>query len=302
MKENNLLVIVGPTAVGKTAIAIEIAEILKTEIISCDSRQIYRELKIGTAQPSNEQLAKVKHHFIATQSVSDYYNANMFEVSAIEALNKIFKTNKNAIMVGGSGLYVDSVCKGIDDLPTIDEEVRNTLLKRYKNEGIESLRMELFRIDPEYCNKADIRNPKRILKALEVFYMTGVPYSRFLTKPKKNRDFNIIKIGITLERKELYERINQRVDLFMKNGLLNEVKSLLPYKNLNALNTVGYKEFFMYLNNEISLEKAIELIKQNSRNYAKRQMTWFKRDTDIHWFNPTEITEMLNYIKINIQA
>jgi tRNA dimethylallyltransferase len=296
MKDKNLIVIVGPTAIGKTGIAIELAQQLNTEIISSDSRQIYRELKIGTARPSDEQLSMAKHYFIASHSINEYYNASMFEIAALNVINEIFNTNNNAIMVGGSGLYVNAVCHGIDDLPTIEPEVRNNLTKRLNNEGIESLRTELLRIDPEYCKTADIQNPKRILKALEIYYMTGMPYSMLLTKTKKERNFNIIKIGLNIERQLLYDQINKRVDSMIANGLIKEAEHLLPFKNLNALNTVGYKELFSYFNNEISLTKATELIKQNTRNYAKRQLTWFSRDTEIEWFNPVDKIEILNFI------
>ncbi len=301
MKDKSLIVIVGPTAIGKTGIAIELAQQLNTEIISSDSRQIYREMKIGTARPSDKQLSMVKHYFIASHSITEYYNASMFEIAALNVINEIFNTNNNAIMVGGSGLYVNAVCHGIDDLPTIEPEVRKNITERLNNEGIESLRTELLRIDPEYCKTADIQNPKRILKALEIYYMTGMPYSMLLTKTKKERNFNIIKIGLNIERQLLYDQINKRVDSMIANGLLKEAEHLLPFKNLNALNTVGYKELFSCFNNEISLTKATELIKQNTRNYAKRQLTWFSRDNEIEWFNPADKIEILNFIKDKTQ-
>lgn len=293
---NNLLVIIGPTAIGKTNIAIEIAQHLGTEIISCDSRQIYKEMQIGTARPSEEQLKKVKHHFIAVQSVFDYYNASRFEFEVLDLLHELFKKYKTVIMVGGSGLYIDAVCKGIDDLPSIEPEIRENILKRYKDEGIKNLRQELLKIDPKYCHIADIRNPKRILKALEVFYMTGKPYSAFLTKTNKKRDFNIIKIGLNCKRKELYNMIDQRVDMMIKDGLPDEVRGLYNARHLNALNTVGYKEIFNHLDGIITLEKAIEHIKRNTRRYAKRQITWFARDKDIKWFEPGQKQEIWNYL------
>ena len=292
-----LLVIVGPTAIGKSRLAIDIAEKLGTEIISCDSRQIYRELNIGTAKPTAEELNRIKHHFIGTVSIHDYYNASKFEVAALQAIDNIFKTQKVAIMVGGSGLYLDAVCNGIDDLPTIDAEIRSNLLKRYELEGIGPLRQELFKIDPIYSKSADIRNPKRVLKALEVFYMTGKPYSGFLTKEKKERNFSIYKIGLNCERSMLYNTINQRVDNMVKNGLIEEARQLYPFNKLNALNTVGYKELFQYFSNEITLENAIEQIKQNTRRYAKRQITWFSRDKEITWFNPEKNDEIWEYVK-----
>ncbi len=300
MKENTLLVIVGPTAVGKTSVAIEIAQHLGTEIISCDSRQVYREMRIGTARPSDEQLTQIKHHFIACKSVYDYYNASMFEIEVLELLQKIFKIHNTVLMVGGSGLYIDAVCKGIDDLPTIEPEIRENILKRYNENGIESIRQELLKIDPEYCRNADIRNPKRIFKALEVFYMTGKPYSTFLTKPQKERNFNIVKIGLNRERKELYNIIDKRVDMMMKEGLLEEVKGLVNAHHLNALNTVGYKELFDYVDGSIELQEAINLIKQNTRRYAKRQITWFNRDKEIKWFNPEDKKEIFDFVLQNI--
>ena len=297
MKPRTLIVIVGPTAIGKTSIAIEIAKKLNTEIISCDSRQIYREMRIGTARPSEEQLATVIHHFIATQSIFDYYNASMFEFSVLDLLENLFKKYPVVVMVGGSGLYVDAVCRGIDDLPTIDPEVREKVLDRYETEGIESLRQELFRIDPDYCRSADIQNPKRIFKALEVFYMTGKPYSAFLTNTHKERNFNIIKIGLTRDRKELYENIDKRVDLMMDEGLEEEARNLFHARNTNALNTVGYKELFDYIDGTTSYETAIELIKRNTRRYAKRQLSWFSRDKEINWFQVEKIDEIWEILK-----
>jgi tRNA dimethylallyltransferase len=291
-----LIVVVGPTAIGKTNIAIEIARRLETEILSCDSRQIFKEMQIGTARPSENQLAEVKHHFIAAISVLDYYNASMFEVAVIDLLDELFKNRKAVVMAGGSGLYVDAVCKGIDDLPTIEPEIRKNLLKRLSFEGIMSLRQELLKIDPEYCRTADIRNPKRILKALEVYYMTNQPYSRFLTKKSKTRNFKIIKIGLNKDRNELYGMIDQRVDLMMQKGLLEEARSLINYKELNALNTVGYKELFDYLDGKYSLEKAVDLIKRNTRRFAKRQISWFNRDKEIEWFHPGQTDEIWAYL------
>lgn len=294
-----LLVIVGPTAIGKTNLAIDVAKQFDTEIISSDSRQIYREMEIGTARPSEIQLMEVKHHFIASISILDYYNASMFEFAVIDLLSELFREKKIVVMTGGSGLYVDAVCKGIDDLPTIEPEIRANLLKRLSFEGIMSLRQELLKIDPEYCRTADIQNPKRILKALEVYYMTNQPYSRFLTKGKKTRDFKIVKIGLNRDRKELYEIIDRRVDQMLQSGLLEEACSFHKYKELNALNTVGYKEIFNYLDGKYSLEKAIELIKRNTRRFAKRQISWFSRDKEIVWFHPDKKIEILDFINKN---
>ncbi|MCK5822572.1 MAG: tRNA (adenosine(37)-N6)-dimethylallyltransferase MiaA [Bacteroidales bacterium] len=296
----NLIVILGPTGIGKTDLSIDIAKELNTCIISSDSRQIYEELKIGTAVPSDEQLKKVKHYFIANKSIYDYYNASQFEFEVIDLLNELFKTTNNVLLVGGSGMYIDAVCNGIDDLPTIDDEVRQNLLTRLDNEGIDSLRIELHKIDPDYYLIADVKNPKRIIKALEVFIMTGKPYSSFLTKNKKERDFNIIKIGLNIDRQKLYERINLRVDIMIENGLEDEARKFYKDKNLNALNTVGYKEFFEYFDNKITLDKAIELIKRNSRHYAKRQLSWFNRDKSIKWFAPSEKEVVIDFINSEI--
>jgi tRNA dimethylallyltransferase len=297
MTDKTLVVIVGPTAIGKTDLAIDIAKKLNTEIISCDSRQIYKEMRIGTARPSEEQLLQVKHHFIATQSIYDYYNASMFEFAVLDLLSGLFKTKQTAVMVGGSGMYVDAVCNGIDDLPTIDQEIRQNILERFKNEGIANLRQELLKVDPEYCATADIRNPKRIFKALEVFYMTGKPYSGFLTKEKRRRDFNIVKIGLNRDRQELYDIIDKRVDLMVAEGLVDEAKNLLLAKNLNALNTVGYKEIFDYFDGQSTLEEATILIKRNTRRFAKRQLTWFNRDKEINWFHPEQKEQIIDFIQ-----
>lgn len=236
MKNKTLIIILGPTGIGKTDLAIELAEKLNTEIISCDSRQIYKEMRIGTVRPDEEQLSRVKHHFIATHSVNDYYSAGRYETEVLELLNRLFYNHENVVMAGGSGLYVDAVTKGIDDLPDIDPEIRKNLLSRHKEEGIAGLRLELLKVDPEYCKSADVRNPKRVLKALEVFYMTGKPYSEYLTKPAKSRDFKVIKIGLNRDRDELYKIIDNRVDAMLRKGLLNEVKGLEQYRHLNALN------------------------------------------------------------------
>ena len=302
MIENTLLVIVGPTAVGKTDFAIDVALKLGTEIVSCDSRQIYKEMMIGTARPTNEQLSKVKHHLIATQSIHDYYNASMFEFEVLNLLKNLFEEHKTVVMTGGSGLYIDAVCKGIDDLPTIEPEVRQKVLQRFQDEGIESLRRELFRIDPEYCHTSDMQNPKRIFKALEVFYMTGKPYSTFLTQNKKPRDFKIITIALNKDRKQLYSNIDKRVDIMVQQGLVEEARELFEYRHLNALNTVGYKELFDYFDGNTSLETAIELIKRNSRRYAKRQITWFLRNKETIWFNNEQKEEIWQHIgKMNLE-
>ncbi|MDP4274329.1 MAG: tRNA (adenosine(37)-N6)-dimethylallyltransferase MiaA [Bacteroidota bacterium] len=291
-----LIVVLGPTGIGKTDIGIDLARHFNTGIISSDSRQMYRELKIGTAKPSAQQLAEVKHYFIDNLSINDYYNASLFEVQALEVLDGLFKTNNCALLVGGSGLYINALCQGIDDLPTIDPAVRQQLLDKFHLEGIEGLRLLLKNYDPEYYAQADLKNHKRILKALEVTLMTGKPYSSFLTRERKNRDFKIIKIGLNRPREELYQIIDLRVDQMIEAGLVDEARKFFPYRNLNALNTVGYKEFFEYFDHKISLETAISLIKRDSRRYAKRQISWFMRDKDITWFHPSQKEELLNFI------
>jgi tRNA dimethylallyltransferase len=300
LKNKYLVIILGPTASGKTDTAIQIAETFNTEIISADSRQLYKELKKGTAIPAESQLKKIRHHFIGTISVHDYYNASMYEQDVLKELDRLYLKNDIVVMVGGSGMYIDVVCHGIDDLPAIDPGVRETLAEKLKNKGIQSLRLELKKIDPEYYSRADLKNPKRILKALEVFYLTGIPYSAFLSGPKKERGFKIIKIGLNPDRSELYERINTRVDSMIEKGLVEEAKSLYGAKECNALNTVGYKEIFEYLDGKMTLEQSVALIKRNTRRYARRQITWFRRDNAITWFAGTDIKDIVEYIRKEI--
>lgn len=294
-----LIVVIGPTAVGKTAMAIEIAKHFKTEIISADSRQFYKELKIGVASPSEEELKSAKHHFIGNLSINDSYNVSKFETESLICLKTIFIRNNQAVLVGGSGLYIDAVCKGIDDLPDPEENLREEIKENFKNHGIEYLRNQLKILDYEYYNQVDLANPKRLMRAIEVCLTTGKTFTSLRINQQKPRDFNIIKIGLELPRNVLYERINKRVDLMIEEGLEKEVKSLISQKNLNALNTVGYKEIFDYLEGKTSFEFAIEKIKINSRRYAKRQLTWFKRDKEIKWFNPIETDKIINFIKSN---
>ncbi|MEN8118820.1 MAG: tRNA (adenosine(37)-N6)-dimethylallyltransferase MiaA [Bacteroidota bacterium] len=300
MTKNTLIVIVGPTGIGKTDLGIHLAQKLDTEIISADSRQFYNELKIGTAVPTNEELQKVKHHFIGNKSIHDYYNASSFEFEVIDLLSRLFKVKNPLILLGGSGMYVDAVCQGIDDLPEIDMEIRNHLIEKYENEGIESLRFELKKLDPDYYEVADLKNHKRLLKALEITMMTGQPYSSFRKKVIKKRDFSVLKIGLNIKRSVLYQRIDQRVDNMIENGLVKEAREFLPLKNLNSLNTVGYKELFPYFEGEYSLDRAIELIKRNSRRYAKRQLSWFNRDKEINWFNPDESEKIFSFVNKNL--
>ena len=297
----NLLVIIGPTGVGKTELSLRIAENFGTEIVSADSRQLYANLKIGTAAPTPEELERVPHHFIGTLQLTDYYSAAQYEEDALKLLDHLFQTKDVVILTGGSMMYVDAVCKGIDDIPTVDEETRKTLLERYEKEGLEQLCAELKLLDPDYYKIVDLKNHKRVIHALEICYMTGKTYTSFRTQEKKTRPFRMIKIGLTRDREELYARINQRVDIMMEQGLLDEVKQVYPYRQLNSLNTVGYKELFNYLDGEWALPFAIDKIKQNSRIYSRKQMTWFKRDEEIRWFHPNQEEDILTYIKQKIQ-
>ena len=297
----NLLVIIGPTGVGKTELSLRIAENFGTEIVSADSRQLYANLKIGTAAPTPEELQRVPHHFIGTLQLTDYYSAAQYEEDALKLLDHLFQTKDVVILTGGSMMYVDAVCKGIDDIPTVDEETRKTLLERYEKEGLEQLCAELKLLDPDYYKIVDLKNHKRVIHALEICYMTGKTYTSFRTQEKKTRPFRMIKIGLTRNREELYARINQRVDIMMEQGLLDEVKQVYPYRQLNSLNTVGYKELFNYLDGEWALPFAIDKIKQNSRIYSRKQMTWFKRDEEIRWFHPNQEEDILTYIKQKIQ-
>jgi tRNA dimethylallyltransferase len=286
-----LILIAGPTAVGKTSLSIELARKFNTEIISTDSRQFYREMQIGTAAPTEEELSLAKHHFIGNLSINDYYNVSIFEKEAINLINKLFETKDIIIAVGGSGLYIDALCYGIDDLPDADEKLRADIKSKYKDHGIEYLQNEVKRLDPDYYEIADIKNPKRLQRALEVIYETGKTYSSQRTKKQKQREFQISKYVLNMDREELYQRINLRVDLMMEAGLEKEARSLYPFKDLNALNTVGYKELFSYFDGKISLNQAVTDIKTHSRRYAKRQITWFKRDNSYKWIK--EIDEIV---------
>lgn len=297
-----LIVLIGPTGIGKTDLSLNIAEHYNTEIISADSRQLYADLKIGTAAPTPEQLARVKHHFVGTLQLTDYYSAAQYEAEVMKKLDELFKRHNVIVLTGGSMMYVDAVCKGIDDIPTVDEETRKTLMQHYENVGLERLCAELKILDPEYYDIVDKKNPKRVIHALEICYMTGQTYTSFRTSQTKERPFNIIKVGLRREREELYARINKRVDIMMEDGLLEEAKSVYQYKNLNSLNTVGYKEMFKYLDGEWELPFAIEKIKQNSRIYSRKQVTWFKRDTDITWFHPDDTNNIMSFIEERLNA
>jgi tRNA dimethylallyltransferase len=291
--KNTLIVLPGSTGVGKTAFAVELAERLKCEIISCDSRQFYREMRIGTAAPDEEQLARVRHHFIGFLSVTDYYSISLFERDVMALLPVLFDSNPVAVMTGGSMLYMDAVCRGMDDIPDTDPAVRQKYLTMYANEGIEGLRIALRMLDPASYARIDLHNPRRILRALEITESTGMPYSSFLTAPVRKRDFRIIKAGLTRSREELYRRIDARVDAMMVAGLEEEAASLTGYRGLNALNTVGYRELFRWFDGEITRDQAVMLIKRNTRRYARKQLTWWNRDSEISWFDASE-QEMMN--------
>lgn len=293
---NTLIVLLGPTGVGKTELSLRVASHVGSPIISADSRQLYKELVIGTAAPTAEQLARVKHYFVGTLSLTDYYNASQFEEEVLLCLENLFQSTSNVVMTGGSMMYIDAVCNGIDELPTVSQEIRTNLMKRFEVEGLDPIREDLKRLDPQHYNEVDLNNYKRVIHALEICLMTGRPYSELRTNTKKTRPFRIIKIGLTRNREELCDRINARVDQMMRDGLLEEARHVYPYKHLNSLNTVGYKEMFNYLDGEWPLDFAIEKIKRNSRVYARKQMTWFKRDKEINWFHPDNIEGILTFL------
>ena len=296
MNKKKLIVITGPTAVGKTSLCLDIAREFRIPIINADSRQIFRELKIGTASPTPEQLQQVKHYFVGTLSIGDYYSASMYEQDAISLLTELFKTSDYALLSGGSMMYIDAVCNGIDDIPTVDEKTRTTLKRRLVEEGIEALVEELKLLDPTHYEIVDRKNPRRVIHALEICHMTGSTYTSFRTAVKKQRPFQIIKIGLNREREDLYHRINHRVDEMIQQGLLDEAKKMIPFREQNALNTVGYKELFEYFDGKWTLEESIERIKGNTRRYARKQLTWFKRDERMRWFHPAQKEEITTYI------
>ncbi len=285
-----LFVLLGPTGVGKTDLSLSLAEHLSSPIISCDSRQIFRELPIGTAAPTAEEQARIKHYFIATHSVQENYNAGLFEADALALLKQLFATHDTLVMVGGSMLYIDAVCKGLDDIPHVSQQTRAQVQQTYAEGGIEALQAVLQDLDPAYYAEMDIHNPQRLMHAIEICKETGKSFSSFRTGEKKKRDFRIIKVGLNRDRDELYQRINLRVEQMLEAGLEEEARAVYPYKHLNSLNTVGYKELFRYFDGEYDREEAVRLIKQDSRHYAKRQLTWFNRDKEIHWFTPTTVT------------
>jgi len=295
-----LISVVGPTAIGKTALAIQLAKHFNTEIISADSRQFFKEMEIGTAKPDQEELAAAKHHFINSHTVKDLFSTGDFEVQGLQVLDQIFKNHHIAIMVGGSGLYVNAMINGLDEMPEIDLAIREKLNKIFEEEGISPIQKQLHEVDPEYFAKVDQQNPQRMIRGLEVFLSTGKKLSSMLSATKKTRSFDIVKIGLNTDRAKLYDRINSRVDLMIQNGLVEEVRSLMNYRKYNALNTVGYSEIFEYLDHNITLETAIAAIKQNTRRFAKRQLTWFRRDEEIKWFEPNAADPTINFIENEI--
>lgn len=297
MKEGFLIVILGPTGVGKTELCLSVAEHFHIPIINADSRQIFREIPIGTAAPTREQQQRVNHYFVANHSIGDYYSASSYEQDAMEVINHELREKGIALLTGGSMMYIDAVCYGIDDIPTIRDDIREEMKRRYAEEGLDALVKELRVLDPEHYEIVDKKNYRRVIHALEICHQTGKTYTSFRKNEKKERPFNIIKIGLNRPREELYERINLRVDQMMANGLLEEARAMLPYRKENALNTVGYKELFTFFDGTWTLEEAIERIKGNTRRYCRKQLTWFKRDEKIKWFSPNDVEEIINYIE-----
>lgn len=293
---NTLVVLLGPTGVGKTEVALQIAEHLQSPIINADSRQLFAEIPIGTAAPTKEQQERVKHYFVGTLHLTDYYSAAKYEEDVLQLLNQLFNQQQMALLSGGSMMYIDAVCQGIDDIPTVDEATRRLMKRKLETEGLDALVAELKVLDPEHYKIVDLHNPRRVVHALEICHMTGNTYTSYRKNTKKIRPFNIIKIGLNRPREEMYERINNRVLKMMNQGLIEEAKAVYPQKGLNALNTVGYKELFAYFDGDISLDDAILKIQSNTRQYMRKQVTWFKRDNDIKWFSPTNIEEIINYI------
>ena len=296
MKKNNLIIILGPTAVGKTKISVKIAKKLNSPIISCDSRQFYKELNIGTDKPNKQILKEIKHYFINSLSIKQNYNVGEFEKDTIKLLKQLFVNFNNLIMAGGSGLYINSICNGIDNMPAIDPLLRQKLNKKYKKSGIDYFKKFIKKNDPIFYNNVDLNNHQRLIRGVEVFLQTKQPFSSLRKGIKKKRNFNIIKIGIKESKEKLYNKINKRVDLMIKKGLISETKKLYKFKEYNALQTIGYKEIFMYLENSINLNECIELIKKNTRNYSKRQITWFNKEHDIKWFYNNEYEDIIKYI------
>lgn len=299
VSSGKLIVITGPTAVGKTELCMELAQWLNVPIINADSRQMFRELKIGTAAPTDKQLQQVRHYFVGNLSISDYYSASMYEQDVNKLLAELFTTSNYALLTGGSMMYIDAVCNGIDDIPTVDETTRQLMKQRLAEEGLEALVEELKQLDPEHYEVVDRQNPRRVVHALEICHMTGKTYTSFRKAEKKQHPFRIVKIGLNRDRSELYERINLRVDKMIQNGLVEEARNLTSYRHANALNTLGYKELFNYFDGIWNLDEAIERIKGNTRRYARKQLTWFKRDATMRWFHPNDVELIKNYISNN---
>lgn len=291
-----LVVLLGPTGVGKTELSLSLAEHLKSPILSADSRQLYADLQIGTAAPTADQLARMKHYFVGTLHLTDYYSAAQYEADVIREMERLFLDHDSLLLTGGSMMYIDAVCKGIDDIPTVDEETRRYMMEHYQKDGLEALQQELKELDPEHYEIVDLKNPKRVIHALEICRMTGKTYTSFRKAEIKERPFEVLYIGLNRPREELFQRINSRVDQMMADGLLQEVQQVLPYRNENSLNTVGYKELFAYLDGNCTLDFAIEKIKKNTRVYAKKQLTWFKKNEQIHWFHPDEKEKIIRFI------
>ncbi len=291
----NLFVILGPTGIGKTDASIQLAEHLNVPVINADSRQIFSEIPIGTAAPSKELLCRVKHYFVGNHHIEDYYSASLYERDVMALLDSHFKDHDKALMCGGSMMYIDAVCDGIDDIPTVDAETRQLMKCRLEDEGLQKLVDELKTLDYAHWDAVDKNNPRRVVHALEICHMTGKPYSSFLNKTKTPRNFNVVKIGLTMKREELYDRINRRVDQMIDNGLVEEARKVFPKKGLNALNTVGYKELFEYFEGNMTLDEAVERIKGNTRKYCRKQLTWFKRDKRTRWFSPNDIEGIIEY-------
>ena len=300
MTAKTLIVLIGPTGVGKTELSLRIAEYFKTSIISSDSRQLYAELKIGTAAPTPEQLKRVPHYFVGTLQLTDYYSAAQYETEVMSVLEQLFQQHHVVLLTGGSMMYIDAVCKGIDDIPTVTPEIRDALYMQFETEGLAPILAELKEADPVHYEEVDRDNYKRVIHAVEICRMTGKPYSSFRTNIKKERPFRIIKVGLNRDRDELCDRINQRVDQMMSEGLLEEARRAYPFRHLNSLNTVGYKELFNYFSGEWTLDLAVEKIKRNSRVYARKQMTWFKRDPEITWFHPDETEAIFTHLSQQI--
>lgn len=292
-----LIVIVGPTGVGKTELCLKVAEAFGTVIVNADSRQIFKEITVGTAAPTIAERRRIRHFFVGNLHIDQYYNASMFENDVIALLDTLFKEKDYVIMSGGSMMYVDAVCNGIDDIPTVDTATRSKVMREYEEKGLDYICGRLEELDPEYYSIVDKRNPKRVIHAVEICLSTGRTYTSFRVNAKKDRPFNIIKVGLTLDREQLYERIDGRVDRMVADGLIQEAEKMYPYRNLNSLNTVGYKELFDYFDGKCTLEEAVFRIKCDTHKYCRKQLTWFKRDKDIHWFSPNNVEEIINYIR-----